>query len=265
MADRLGLLKQPPRRAAMWWPHPSGLERAARRALPEARWQEVMPQVWRERQRVAPPWWAIGRLFGRQRDESVAEAEVEPGSVDLLWSNMALHAVPDPAEMLARWHHALAVDGCLMFSTLGPGTLPELRQLFAQQQWGPAMAPLVDMHDLGDLLVRQGFADPVMDQETLVLTWPDAASALTELRALGGNADPSRFAGLRTRCWRDRLLQALHDGASRRADGRIALSFEVAYGHAWRVAPRRRTPSEATVSLESLRASAPSRGAPSRA
>ena len=58
------------------------------------------------------------------------------------------------------------------------------------------------MHDLGDMLVQAGFADPVMDQEMLTLTWPDAEALLAELRALGGNADPARCAGLRTPRWR---------------------------------------------------------------
>lgn len=169
---------------------------------------------------------------------------------------MALHAEADPAVTIGHWHRALAVDGFLMFSTLGPGSLPELRSLYAARGWGPPMAPLVDMHDLGDMLVAAGFADPVMDQELIVLTWADAQAALNELRSLGGNVDPARVTGLRTPRWRARLLQALQDTARQRADGRIALTFEVAYGHAFRPPARAAVAPESRVDLADFQAMA---------
>jgi malonyl-CoA O-methyltransferase len=92
------------------------------------------------------------------------------------------------------------------------------------------------MHDLGDMLVAAGFAEPVMDQEPLRLTWATPHAALAELRSLGTNADPARFAGLRTPRWRARLHAALAERAQ--ADGRVALGFEVVYGHAFKPAPR---------------------------
>jgi NDP-sugar pyrophosphorylase family protein len=75
---------------------------------------------------------------------------------------MALQAEADPSATIAQWHRALAVDGFLMFSTLGPGSLPELRSLYATQSWGSPMAPLVDMHDLGDMLVAAEISTPVV-------------------------------------------------------------------------------------------------------
>jgi malonyl-CoA O-methyltransferase len=172
--------------------------------------------------------------------------------VGLVWSNMALHAVADPPRLFALWERVLAADGFVMFSCLGPGTLPELRALYAAQGWGVPTQPFVDMHDLGDMLVHAGFADPVMDQELLTLTWPDAGALLAELRGLGGNAAPNRCPGLRTPRWRARLAAAL--AASAGADGRIALRFEVVYGHAFKAAPRLRADAPTRVSLEDMRA-----------
>ena len=93
-----------------------------------------------------------------------------------------------------------------------------------------------------------------MDQETLTLTFADAPSLLAELRSLGGNADPRRTAGLRTRRWRERLMAALEAG--RRADGRLALEFEIVYGHAFCAPPRVPVASETTVGVEQLRSMA---------
>jgi malonyl-CoA O-methyltransferase len=113
------------------------------------------------------------------------------------------------------------------------------------------MADFVDMHDLGDMLVHAGFADPVMDQEVLTLTWDDPEALLRELHGLGANASPDRFAGLRTPRWRERLLAGLREMAS--PDGRIHLQFEVAYGHAFKAVPRVPLSAETTVSLDDMR------------
>ena len=142
------------------------------------------------------------------------------------------------------------VGGLLMFSTLGPDTLKELRTAFAD---GYAHTQrFADMHDLGDMLVHAGFADPVMDQETLTLSWDSPQALLSELHGLGTNASPDRFAGLRTPRWHERLLAGLRDMAA--PDGRISLQFEVAYGHAFKAAPRAPLSAETTVSLDDMRA-----------
>jgi malonyl-CoA O-methyltransferase len=102
------------------------------------------------------------------------------------------------------------------------------------------------------MLLEAGFADPVMDQETLTVTWRDAAAMLAELRALGANVDPARHAGLRTPRWRDALAQALA-AACRAGDARAALGFEIVYGHAVRPRPRPRVAAETAVGLDEMR------------
>jgi len=90
-----------------------------------------------------------------------------------------------------------------------------------------------------------------MDQETVTLTWPSGEALLAELRQLGGNVDPGRFAGLRTPRWRRRLAEVLEADAG--PDGRPRLAFEVVYGHAFRAAPRPRVAAETAVAVEDLR------------
>jgi len=153
---------------------------------------------------------------------------------------------------MAQWQRALAVDGFLMFSCLGPDTLKELRSLYRRLGWSAPTQAFIDMHDIGDMLVHAGFADPVMDQEVIRLTWADAPSMLAELRTLGGNASPQRFAGLRTPRWQARLVEELQ--SLKGADGRLALSFELVYGHAFKAAPRPKLAGETSVSLDDMRA-----------
>jgi malonyl-CoA O-methyltransferase len=92
-----------------------------------------------------------------------------------------------------------------------------------------------------------------MDQETLYLSWPDAPALLAELRTLGGNVAPARFAGLRTPRWRRQLLAALEAGLDGAPPGRPALRIELVYGHALRAAPRPRVQAETQVSLQDMR------------
>ncbi|HUH87300.1 MAG TPA: methyltransferase domain-containing protein [Pusillimonas sp.] len=173
-----------------------------------------------------------------------------PESQDLVWSNMALHWHHRPHEALAEWRRILRTGGLVMFSCLGPGSFKELREAVGAAGIATAMPQFVDMHDFGDLLIEHGFADPVMDQEVLTLTYRSADKLLDDLRILGGNPSLGRTPHLVGRGWRQRLLDALE--SRRNLDGTIHLSLEVAYGHAWRAASVRTPAGETRISVDSI-------------
>jgi malonyl-CoA O-methyltransferase len=158
-------------------------------------------------------------------------------SVDLVWSNLALHRYVDALSVFREMHRVLTGEGLLMFSTLGPDTLKELRQAFAKADPGcPHVHDFVDMHDLGDMLVASGFSAPVMDMETITLTYDDIMKLAVDLQALGAaNAMQSRRRGLSGRGIWNRLRAA---GAAQHFAGRLPASFEIVYGHAWKPQPR---------------------------
>jgi malonyl-CoA O-methyltransferase len=173
----------------------------------------------------------------------------------MLWANMALHTEADPQALIARWHRALAVDGYLMFSCLGPDTLRELHAVYATLGWPPAGHAFTDMHDWGDMLVHAGFAEPVMDMERITLTFATPERLVQELRELGCNLHPGRFPALRGRRWRERLYGALTERLADPAQGgQLALTFEIIYGHAFKPAPRVRLAQSSAVSLQDMRA-----------
>lgn len=203
MGERLALIKRPARTALIWetaggcgdeitqtWPQTRrirvqhGPEPGLGLPSDETGWfqrrwnagRQFLRHLWRQCMRGP---------FAESPLPDCNVAHLPAACADLLWSNMGLHLQPDPVATFQAWHRALAVDGFVMFSTLGPGSLPELRSVYQKEGWGFAMAPLVDMHDLGDMMVQAGWADPVVDQETLTLTWSSAADALAELRGLG--------------------------------------------------------------------------------
>lgn len=167
---------------------------------------------------------------------------------DLVWSNLALHWHPQPDRVYAEWRRVLRVDGLLMFSCFGPDTFKELRTAFLAVDHAPHALPFVDMHDLGDMLLEVGFSTPVMDMETITITYETVEKLLADVRAWGGNPLATRRRGLIGRKTWARAVQLLEQ--SRRADGRIPLTFEIIYGHAFRPVPRTTSRGEAIVRFE---------------
>jgi malonyl-CoA O-methyltransferase len=261
LGERLAPMRAQPARVLDWWAGLGGGATLLHERYPKARIVAVeADRRWLERrvERQRKPWWAFAAA--PVEAHAAGEDDAAIGRAQLVWANMVLHGIVDPPALFARWHRLLDVDGFVALSCLGPGTLAELRELYASLGW-PAPTPgYIDMHDLGDMLVAAGFAEPVMDQETLTLSWPSAEALLLELRQLGGNAAPDRFDGLRTPAWRRRLLAGL--GRRAGADGRISLSIEVAYGHGFKVAPRLRPGEPVAVSLDEMRALVRRPGAP---
>lgn len=180
----------------------------------------------------------------------------EDTRVDMLWANMVLHLEPQPQRLLRRWNTHINEQGFLMFSCLGPDTLRELRAVYSRHGWPLPHHPYTDMHDWGDMLVHSGFAEPVMDMERLTLTYSGAEALLNDLRGLGRNLHAGRAPSLRSRHWRHRLTEALDAGLPRDADGRLQLTVEVVYGHAFKAPPRpaKGPAGETTVAMDDMRA-----------
>jgi malonyl-CoA O-methyltransferase len=179
-----------------------------------------------------------------------------PNSLDLVWSNLALHWHPQPDRVFAEWRRVLRVDGLLMFSNFGPDTFRELRNAFVALDETPHTLPFVDMHDFGDQLVEAGFTTPVMDMEQITVTYDTAQALLADVRAFGGNPLVTRRRGLVGRAAWQRMLDALE--RQRRPDGKLGLTFEVVYGHAFRPAPKVTAAGEAIVRFQPRNPPSPS-------
>jgi len=249
MEDRLQWIRLRPQAWADWEPVRGGI---AAHALLERRYPGAECYVVETQraqlalEQMARPWWR--RLTG----PALHHRPVPPGAVQMLWANMALHMSARPQTLIAQWHRALAVDGFLMFSCLGPDTLQELRRAYRALGWPPPAHDFTDMHDWGDMLVHAGFAEPVMDMERITLTWETPQRMLEELRELGANLNPARFPALRGTRWKQRLLGEL-GGCLRQPDGRLALTFEIIYGHALKASPKVKMGEQSAVSLDDMR------------
>ena len=202
----------------------------------------VSEQLRRLVPRSLPVEW-LQRFFRTSRTHAVAadfaRLPLRDRSAGCVWSNLALHWAPDPAAVFVEWHRVIDTGGLVLFSSLGPDTLRELRHA-----WGAAgtagaanrVHPFIDMHDIGDMLVHAGFADPVMDMETITLTYRDVDALVADLRGAGAaGSHVARPRGLTGR----RLWRAMRDAyESLRHQGTLPATFEIVYGHAWKPAPR---------------------------
>lgn len=177
-----------------------------------------------------------------------AQLPIKTASADLIWSNLALHWHPQPDRVFAEWRRVLRVDGLLMFSCFGPDTFKEVRAAFASIDNAAHALSFVDMHDFGDMLVNAGFSTPVMDMEKVTVTYESVDKLMADMRAWGGNPLLTRRRSLLGRgAWRS-VVQALEQ--MRRDDGRIPLTFEVVYGHAFRPASRTTSTGEAIIRFD---------------
>lgn len=200
---------------------------------------------------------SVRRLFGKWMPgkQNSAAADLLCGdfaaiplpanSIDLVWSNLALHWHPQPDCVFAEWRRVLRVDGLLMFSCFGPDTFKELRAAFAVVDNAAHALPFVDMHDFGDMLVNVGFSTPVMDMESITVTYDTVEKLLADARAWGGNPLSTRRRGLMGKGDWKRIVHALEQ--MRQPDGKIPLTFEVIYGHAFRPAPKLTASGEAII------------------
>jgi len=174
------------------------------------------------------------------------------GSVDLIVSNLMLQWC-DPDAAFAEFRRVLAPRGLLCFSTFGPDTLRELRSAWAQVDTATHVNPFLDMHDVGDAVVRAGFISPVLDVERFTLRYTDVRRVAADLKATGArNATPSRRRGLSS----PRQFAAMQAAYEQfRQDGRLPATYEVVFAHAWAPASgsRRNAQGGAEVSLQEIK------------
>lgn len=254
MAQRLGWIKQQPLSWLDWEPVFGGIKahHAVRQALPDAKvflmaahGASALAALGQDGSLPQTLW---ARLRGRQ--PSMARSDTRVG---LVWANMGLHVTHQPQALLARWHHHLDTGGFLMFSCLGPDSLQELSSVHAQMGWAPPCHAFTDMHDWGDMLVHSGFAEPVMDSETITLTYSSATTLLADLRGLGRNLHGGRSATTRGRQWQSAWLEAVQKHMPRASNGQMRLTFEIIYGHAYKPLPRAKVAATSAVSLSDMR------------
>lgn len=154
-------------------------------------------------------------------------------SFDMLFSNLTVQWCTDLEQTFSEFRRVLKPGGVLFYTTLGPDTLKELRASWATVDEGVHINTFLDLHDVGDAMLRSRLAEPVMDMEHITLTYRDSLTLMRELKELGAhNVNPGRNQGL-TGPRKLKAVMAAYE-QFRQNDGLLPATYEVIYGHAWR-------------------------------
>lgn len=173
------------------------------------------------------------RFFSKQQ-YICGDAESLPlvkNSAELVFSSLMLQWCNDLDVAFTQIKSTLTKQGLFLFATLGPDTLKELRSSWAEVDDDVHVNTFIDMHDVGDALIRAGFVEPVLDVENIIMTYDDCSSLMKDLKTLGANnADDDRSRGLTGK----NKIEGLESAYEKyRSAGRLPATYEVVYGHAW--------------------------------
>ena len=182
-------------------------------------------------QRQQHGWLHIGRKHFTRVCADAYRLPFKSASIDLIFSNLMLQWCDPPDAVFAELRRVLKPQGALIFSSFGPDTLRELRSAWATVDAGTHVNRFIDMHDLGDAMMRAGLTEPVLDVERFTLTYPDAMSLMRELKAIGAhNVLRGRSHGL---TGRTAFKQMISHYETMRRDNALPASYEVVYAQAW--------------------------------
>jgi len=208
---------------------------------------DIAEPMLKEVRRRSTWWYPIDRVCG-----DIQALPIADNSVDLIFSSLALQWCGSLDAAFSEFRRVLKPGGFVMFSTFGPDTLKELRASWAEVDDERHVHDFVDMHDIGDEMLRAGLSQPVMDVETLTLTYNDAYALMRELKDIGAhNIAKQRNRNLTTR---SRLKAVVNAYEQFRTDGVLPASYEIVYGHAWCDETKVGDPGNG-VSIEALRSS----------
>jgi malonyl-CoA O-methyltransferase len=152
-------------------------------------------------------------------------------SVDLIISSLMMQWCKDLNPLFAECQRVLKNDGLILLSSFGPDTLKELKKSWAVVDDKIHVNTFIDMHEVGDLLLQNGFQAPVMEMEKLTLTYQTVIDLLKDLKAIGAQSVRHRAKSL-TGKTKFQLMIKLYE--TYRQDGKIPATYEIIYGHAWK-------------------------------
>lgn len=178
-------------------------------------------------------------------------------SIDLIFSNFSMHWGENIRKIFQECYRVLKNDGLLIFSIPGPNTLYELKDaLSIIDPNHDHVNNFIDMHDLGDMLVQNKFAHPVMDNDHFILTYSKVINILKDLKSVGAQVKLSHNyrRGLLSK---DKITQltAAYD-KFKQPDNKYPLTYEVIFGHAFKISKPVKVKhpelSEVTIPIEKI-------------
>ncbi len=152
-------------------------------------------------------------------------------SIDFIASNLMMQWSPNLATFFDECYRTLKPEGLMLFSTFGPDTLKELKRSWSVVDSESHVNTFVDMHDIGDQMLQSGFNNPIMEMETLTLTYDKVIDLMRDLKGIGAQTVRNRSKSLTGKTKFKKMIDMYE---SYRSEGKLPATYEVIYGHAWK-------------------------------
>ena len=190
--------------------------------------------------------------YGKARGRSVATPicadphalPILAKSLAMVWSNFFLHHAQNLSPLVQEIARVLKDEGLFFFSLIGKGSFSELEASFADEY--AHIADFPDLHNVGDLLMQEGFENPVLEVERITLTYPDLATLFTDLRSVVFSHPKQR----KTLTGKHRWQAMCTAYEAQRQEGQLPVSLEIILGHAWKAKPTQIADGRAIIRFE---------------
>lgn len=173
---------------------------------------------------------------------------------DLVFSSLMLQWCSDLDAVFTEVKRLLKPGGVFLFTSFGPDTLKELRDSWSKVDEHVHANAFVDIHDIGDALMRNGLNEPVLSVEHLTLTYDDCKQLMRDLKGIGAqNINSGRR---KTLTGKKRLAKMVQYYESYRENNKLPATYEVIYGHAWQPdsnQAKNKSSNIQTISLDNLK------------
>lgn len=169
--------------------------------------------------------------YGQKICADAAHLPLKNTSIDVITSSLMLQWCDDLDLVLSECFRVLRDDGLLLFSTLGPDTLKELKTSWAAVDDNQHINNFIDMHDIGDKMLAAGWQNPIMEMEILTMTYQKVPDVLLDLQKIGSKTTQNIR---KTLTGKNRFKQMVKLYESYRRDGKLPATFEIIYGHAFK-------------------------------
>tara|TARA_B110000967_G_scaffold209584_1_gene266464 strand:- start:3830 stop:4615 length:786 start_codon:yes stop_codon:yes gene_type:complete len=156
---------------------------------------------------------------------------IKSNSVDFIISNLMMQWCPDLKTLFNECFRILKPQGLFLFTTFGPDTLKELKRSWAAVDSSTHVNNFIDMHDIGDQMLQSGFQSPIMEMEKITLTYEKVLDLMHDLKGIGAQNVPNRSKALTGKTKFKKMIEMYE---SYREDGKLPVTYEVVYGHAWK-------------------------------
>lgn len=149
---------------------------------------------------------------------------------DIVWSTNSLQWCNDLPTTFKNIGSILKPNGLFIFTTFGPKTLYELRNITKEISSFKKTNDFIDTSSIKNILINEGFSNPVVESEDISLKYNSIKNLFLELKSIGATSGlMTKKIGLTGKSF----LKNIEEGYENyKYKGKYCATYEVIYGYA---------------------------------